>query len=152
MDDSIKCSNCGKNNSIDSNFCSGCGNKLVQNSTVAGEQNDIQQSTSNNDLVNNQTNSIDNLIGNILGILSLVLCLVIPLLLSFTSSSEVEEFFEVLTGLCIFSGINIMVIGRLKYPSSKFLKVVMWAIIVIGSIILGTMAFIIFVFLGFGLR
>ena len=125
MKNNIVCSNCGSNNIGDSIFCSNCGKQLMQN---------------------NQANNVDDSKGNILGIISLALYFGGSVLIAFILRIlpvTVRDSFSTLSGLCPLSGIIIMIIGRVKYPTNKFLKVVMW--IIIGTIIISLVTFIIFV-------
>ena len=125
MKNNIVCSNCGSNNIGDSIFCSNCGKQLIQN---------------------NQANNVDDSKGNILGIISLALYFGGSVLIAFILRIlpvTVRDSFSTLSGLCPLSGIIIMIIGRVKYPTNKFLKVVMW--IIIGTIIISLVTFIIFV-------
>ena len=64
-------------------------------------------------------------------------------LISYFFPGDSRDAFMSLSGFCPLAGIVLMIIGRVKYPTNKFLKVVMW--IIIGSIILGLFLFILFV-------
>lgn len=134
------CPNCGTNNKSDSNFCKSCGKQFIQNGSVVDEKDNIHiQNNINNAYVKDSE-------GNKLGIISLVLYFIGTALISLISQhlpSTVRDDFSSLAGLCPLSGIIVMIIGRIKYPTNKFLKIVMW--IIIGSIIFGLIAFIIFV-------
>lgn len=124
------CPNCGTNNKTDSNFCESCSTKLEQNNVEA---------------VNNQPVKSENPNAKMLGVISLVLYFAGSTILSAVTYFLPESFrvmFSSLVGLCPISGIIVMIIGRVKYPTNKFLKIVMW--IIIGSIILGLVAVVIF--------
>ena len=130
MKNSRICPNCGANNKTDSNFCESCGTTLEQNNVEA---------------FNNQPIKIENSNAKMLGVISLVLYFAGSTILSTIAYFLPESFrvmFSSLVGLCPISGIIVMVIGRVKYPTNKFLKIVMW--IIIGSIILGLIATVIF--------
>lgn len=125
-----KCPKCGEENSNDSVFCSSCGTKIEQ---------DVKE------VVNNQPVKSDDSNATMLGVIALVLYFAGSTVLSFITYLLPETFravFSSLIGLCPISGIIVMIVGRVKYPTNKFLKVVMW--VIIGSIILGILAIIIF--------
>ena len=130
MENTRICPNCGANNKTDSNFCVSCGTKI--------EQNDVE--TFNNQSVKSEASN-----AKMLGIISLVLYFGGTTILSIVTSFLSESFsvmFSSLAGLCPILGIIVMIIGRVKYPTNKFLKVVMW--IIIGSIIFSLVATVIF--------
>lgn len=127
------CSNCGKE--IDSNnmFCSSCGTKLNQNST-------------NNNVVTVANNNVDSSQGDKLGLISLLLYFGASLVFSIITvflPDEVRNYFSTLVGMCPLAGIVVMIVGRVKYPNNKLLKIVMW--VIIASIILGIVLFIVVV-------
>ena len=147
------CPNCGAELIEESVFCTNCGVKLSQDNNVIEENNTqtevvneqpvsaqpvVQSNTT--DTINYQ-NSKSN--ATLFGVLSLVLYFagsVIISLLSYFLPADSRDAFMSLSGLCPLAGIVLMIMGRVKYPTSKFLKVVMW--IIIGSIILSIIAFI----------
>ena len=131
MENSRICPNCGTNNKTDSNFCESCGTKL--------EQNNVES-------VNNQQVKSEDDNAKMLGVISLVLYFADSIILSVIIHFLPESFkipFSSLIGLCPTSGIIVMIVGRVKYPTNKFLKIVMW--IIIGSIILSLISIVIFV-------
>lgn len=124
------CPKCGSSLSNDSVFCTNCGAKIEQNSVEVSNKQPVKSEDSN---------------ATILGIISLALYFAGEIVLSFITYFLPESFkvvFSSLIGLCPISGIIVMIVGRVKYPTNKFLKVVMW--IIIGSIILGIVSVIIF--------
>ena len=130
MGNSRICPNCGTNNKTDSNFCESCGTALEQNNVEA---------------VNNQPVKSENPNAKMLGVISLVLYFAGSTILSAITYFLPESYrvmFSSLVGLCPISGIIVMIIGRVKYPTNKFLKIVMW--IIIGSIIFALVAAVIF--------
>ena len=117
------CSNCG--NAIDSNnrFCSKCGKEII--------------STTNN--IN--TINTNNYITVILGISSLLLFFFGGIIMNFFVFGDKMFFLSMIPSIL---GIIIMIIGRIKYPNSSFLKVVMWILIGWGSIIIILLIFMLF--------
>ena len=130
MENNKICPNCQTHNDNNSKFCVNCGQQLVLN----------------NDIVNNQSNSINNSEGNMWGIISLLLYFAgttIVSLITFILPDEVKDSFSSLIGMSPLAGIVIMIIGRVKYPKNKLLKIAMW--LIIGSIFLSLVAFVLFV-------
>lgn len=133
LENSSICPNCGTNNKTDSNFCRSCGTKLEQNNVEVVYNHPVKSEDHN---------------GEMLGVISLVLYFAGSIILSTITYFLPESFrvmFSSLVGLCPISGIIVMIIGRVKYPTNKFLKIVMW--IIIGSIILCLIAIVIFMIL-----
>ena len=132
------CPYCGANNSGDSNVCELCNKPLAQNAPINVP---IIENKYNIDI---QDNKNEQEAGDKLGTISLLLyfagSVVMNFILGFLPSS-IRNSLSVLSGLCPLSGIIIMIIGRIKYPTNKYLKTVMW--IIIGTIILGLVLFII---------
>lgn len=113
------CQICGSTNEMSSQFCTKCGNQFRENN--------------NNKNANAAT----------LGIVSLILFFVGTGIVSIFSRFLPIDFsnaFSVLSGLCPLAGIVIMIVGRIKYPTNKFLKITMWVIIL--SIILSIILFV----------
>ena len=138
----IKCPNCGVENNSESNFCIQCGSKLVQDNSEVSEQ-----KKENNELVvNNQVVDKDEKEAKKLGIISLVLFFagqIICSLLGALLSGYLGEAVMALGGFCPLAGIVTMIVGRVKYPNNKLLKIVMW--IIITSIIISILLCILFV-------
>ena len=115
------CTNCGAKNE-NNKFCGKCGKQLIQSS---------------NELVQTNNNSF---VPIILGIISLLLYFlggVAFLIFASYMNNSLDRAIGLAT-MFPTTGIITMIIGRAKYPKSKFLKVVMWIIIgfVIASIAL----------------
>ena len=147
MNNNKICPKCGTNN-INSHFCVKCGQDLTFQTNEVISNNNIQNNINNNiktNITDNQPTN-NNSEGNILGIISLVLYFAGTTIFTYISKilpNSIGNTFSFLTGLCPLAGIVTMIIGRIKYPNNKFLKVVM--IIIIGSIIFCVIAFILFV-------
>jgi len=169
------CPNCGAELIEDFVFCANCGTKIKQDNNVNEEKNTQSEinneqvvdenvveevkneqsalveprveprvQLSNSDKFNNQADNNSN--ATLIGALSLIIYFVgsaVVTLLSYFLPGDSGNAFMSLSGFCPLAGIVLMIIGRVKYPTNKFLKVVMWIIIV--SIILGLVAFILFV-------
>lgn len=150
-----KCLNCGMDNNINSKFCIHCGKPFDINENNNNDQNEATNQINNETIIQNSNvvpvnDNIqnDDKKGNTLAIISLLLFFlgqaigyVLALLLygmMGSSSYQISALFE----LCPLAAIVTMIIGRVKYPTNKFLKIVMW--IFIGCIILGIILMILF--------
>ena len=145
MENSKICPNCGANNQSDSNFCEICGKQLIQNNIVVNVKDNTQHNITNNHMVNNQNNYSNDADGNKLGIISLLLYYggsLLYLVFSLFLPRSVLDIVSVFCGTCPIFGIITMIIGRVKYPTNNFLKIVMW--IIIGTIVLSLISFIVF--------
>ena len=138
------CSKCGTDNDINNIYCTKCGTELKNNNIYpTSEENDtiiIDNSQKEND------NDYNKNIAIILGIISLVLYFFSPIIINRISSNMPEQSkinISSISGICRMAGVIIMIFGRIKYPNSKFLKGVMWSIIV--SIVLLITAIIILI-------
>lgn len=145
MNNNKICSKCGTVVDADSKFCINCGEKLDINTDV----NTSIVSVDNVDSNNNQSipqNEINNDDSNatILGIVSLALFFLGSTIFGFLSTMFpfAGMFISNLSGLCPLAGLSVMIFGRIKYPENKFLKIVMWIIII--SIIVVVVGFISF--------
>lgn len=144
MENSKICQKCGTINNLEAKFCQNCGTEIIQNNTVNTIQNSVFQNENNNIKIDNQIKNNDHE-GNKLGIISLVLYFAATIVTTVITSllpENIGESFSALCGLCPLAGIVIMIVGRVKYPDNKLLKVVMW--VIIGSIIISIILFIIF--------
>ena len=137
MDNSKICTHCGAVNKIESHFCINCGSQLAQNNTPFNTQ-----PINNNIIISNEEK-----IGNRLGIISLLLYFVGSIIITFLSfflPPGLNSAFSALSGFCPLAGLVVMIVGRIKYPNNKFLKITMWIIII--CMILSLLAFI-FIFI-----
>lgn len=120
-----KCEKCGSDNNYENKYCNNCGNELSVNNLLEN----------NTSFENEKTNvEVNDKIGEKLGVISLLLYFAGPMILSFFNYALSNQYFSYIissfAGLCPLSGIIIMIIGRIKYPNNKLLKIVMWIIIV----------------------
>ncbi|MBR2710967.1 MAG: zinc ribbon domain-containing protein [Bacilli bacterium] len=161
IEDFVFCTNCGtkikQDNNVneEKNTQSEVNNEQVLDENVVEEVKAEQSALveprveprvqpSNSYKFNNQADNNSN--ATLIGTLSLVLYFAgsaVVTLISYFFPGDSRDAFMSLSGFCPLAGIVLMIIGRVKYPTNKFLKVVMW--IIIGSIILGLFLFILFV-------
>ena len=131
MENNNYCTKCGTKIEEGSMYCFNCGSPLKENT----QQNTIQD---NNQIPNNDKE------GNKLGLISLVLYFAGSGILSVLVSmfpQETRNYFSSLIGLCPLASIVVMIVGRIKYPNNKLLKIAMWTIII--CTLLGIIAFIV---------
>lgn len=131
MENNNYCTKCGTKIEEGSMYCFNCGSSLKENT----QQNTIQD---NNQIPNNDKE------GNKLGLISLVLYFAGSGILSVLVSmfpQETRNYFSSLIGLCPLASIVVMIIGRIKYPNNKLLKIAMWTIII--CTLIGIIAFIV---------
>ena len=156
MNNNKICPGCGAKNNINAKFCISCGTKLVENTNTNVNN---EANVENNSINTNPTPVVNNGVSvqtekdkrnaTLLGVLSLVFYFVGSSLiysLSYMFKYSFEELYTMIStlgGLSPIAGIVLMIVGRIKYPTNKFLKVVMW--IIIGSIIAGLVLFILLV-------
>ena len=131
MENNNYCTKCGTKIEEGSMYCFNCGSPLKENT----QQNTIQD---NNQIPNNDKE------GNKLGLISLVLYFAGSGILSVLVSmfpQETRNYFSSLIGLCPLASIVVMIVGRIKYPNNKLLKIAMWTIII--CTLIGIIAFIV---------
>ena len=131
MENNNYCTKCGTKIEEGSMYCFNCGSPLKENT----QQNTPQD---NNQIPNNDKE------GNKLGLISLVLYFAGSGILSVLVSmfpQETRNYFSSLIGLCPLASIVVMIVGRIKYPNNKLLKIAMWTIII--CTLLGIIAFIV---------
>ena len=124
------CANCGKEVSVENRYCPHCGGDLsITNTPVIETEADKKK-------------------GNMLCIGSLI-CLLFPVTIAIIGviisslTNQSTDLLIILNALYIISfplfvvGLILMIVAKVKYPKSKFAKVLMWFyIIIIGLIIL----------------
>lgn len=140
MNNNKICSNCNAVNETDSLYCSNCGMKFSQKDTIVHEQNNGYQNLNNNNVVKNNNSE-----GNIFGIISLVLyfCGSTISVVFYSFLPEIlSSYLSTIGGVFPLVGIVVMIVGRVKYPENKLLKVAMW--VIISTIILIILLFVIF--------
>lgn len=153
----VVCKNCNRENPANTNFCMGCGsalntdeNKKIEiNNNPENNTIDKSNTTTINDTVNENKASIetykDKQIGDRLGIISLLLYFasgIVELLTLGIFPNDVGIFLSSVVGMCPLAGIVVMIVGRIKYPKNKLLKITMW--IIIGTITASIVLLIIF--------
>ena len=136
------CNNCGEpvqvvNNSQDNN---------IMNQQIETTQNNYQQVESQpiGKISNDNETLDDKKNGDRLAVVSLILYFLSPVfsVLVGLLPKELSVYISSIVGLCPIAGIVTLIVGRVKYPKNKFLKIVMWILIVL--IILGTIGIILF--------
>lgn len=119
------CGQCGQELKTETNFCKNCGAKVEKETK---EVKPVTPSAPSNN-------------GNIFGILALCLTfgtyilygIIYWIMYAVNYDSTLSKGLGYLTSAMMtfpLAGIVFMIIGRVKYPSNKFLKVVMWIIII----------------------
>ena len=117
------CIKCGKEIIEESSYCPNWGNQLVSEQILSDDRKDK---------------------ANLLCILSLVVTFAssIPLGILIFLFPILKPVLSSLYGICPMAGIVLMIIARIKYPESKFAKVLMWMyifiiiLVIIGAILL----------------
>lgn len=145
MENNKICPKCGAANNDDFKFCKNCGAQTKSNNVVDNEQQNIQQDINTHTIENTQINNNDSN-DTKLGIISLVLYFggtSIFSCITYLLPASFRNYFSSISGLFPLLGIIVMIVGRIKYPNSKLLKIVMW--IIIASIILSMIAVILFI-------
>ena len=138
MENNKYCRKCGTKIEEGSIYCYNCGSSLTQNT----QQNTIQNNSINVN-VQNQDNDKE---GDILGIISLILYFAGSGLVSaliYNLPPDTRNYFSSLAGLCPLASIVVMIVGRIKYPKNKLLKIAMWTIII--CTLVGIIAFIVII-------
>lgn len=147
----VVCKNCNRENPANTNFCMGCGSALNTDENKKSEINiksENNNANKNNPVNENKIsieNSEDKKVGDRLGIISLLLYFAsgIVELLSFgIFPNDFGIFLSSVVGMCPLAGIVVMIVGRVKYPKNKLLKITMW--IIIGTLIASIVLLIIF--------
>lgn len=113
---SKRCNRCGMVNTMDAQYCSNCGEYL---------------DSSMNNSVNNDADMDKKKADNMAAISALFFYLGAGVVAIISKVIPViGDLLYNMRGLCSIAGIVIMIVGRVKYPDNKALKIVMWAIIV----------------------
>ena len=131
MENNKYCRKCGTKIEEESIYCYNCGSLLTQNT----QQNTIKNN-SMNVKVQNQDNDKE---GDILGVISLILYFagsgLISALIYFLPPNT-RNYLSALGGLSPLASIVVMIVGRIKYPNNKLLKIAMWVIIICTLILI----------------
>lgn len=132
--------NCGQKLNENAKFCINCGQQIDidnSNNNINYQNTQSKQDTVTTNNINNVENTNE---CNLLCVLSLVLGYgsnVIMTLLYLLLPNE-SKYIQSIFSLCPIAGLTLMIIARVKYPQSKFAKVVMWIYIVsIGLVVIG---------------
>ena len=125
-----RCNRCGMVNTLDAVYCSNCGGYLDSN----------MNSNNNMNMNNNMNNNIDidKKKGNNMATISALLFYLGAEVVVIISKiiPVIGDLIYDMRGLCPITGIVIMIVGRVKYPDNRSLKVLMWAIIVTIAVII----------------
>ena len=116
IESSKRCPNCGTENLPTDKFCANCGYSLTGEILTPKTMTEEEEKQAQN-----------------VGIIALLLYFLGSTALGAISAmlpEEVRPFLASMTGLCPMAGIGTMIYGRIKYPQSKFLKTVMWIILI----------------------
>ena len=110
-------------------FCGNCGNRL--NDTDLYCPNCGHQNIVNNKVIVSNSNDGDSR-ANTLCVISLILTyfISIPFGILEAISPSLKHAFDGIIGLGPIVGFILMIIARVKYPNSKFAKVLMWIYII----------------------
>jgi len=134
----MKCNNCGNELKEGDSFCSNCGT-VVNNNNNTNNNNTIETSQTNNTSDNNITTNTTNKISTptILCIISIMLTGGNPLLYAFLSIISTNMKSRGLFGFFPLIGLALAIYTRIKYPESKFAKVllIIYIIFIIATII-----------------
>ncbi|MEE3343389.1 MAG: zinc-ribbon domain-containing protein [Bacilli bacterium] len=137
----MKCSKCGTDNDINNSYCTKCGQKLINDNNNSRELIVVEEKKNSFSIEGKKIeNKNDIEEAKKLGNISLGLFFLVPIISSLLSA--IFPPLALLSGLCPMAGIVILIIGRVKYPEDKFLKGIMWGIIV--CIILAIISMILF--------
>ena len=135
-----RCNRCGMVNTMDAVYCSNCGGYLDSNMNMNSNMNTNMNNNMNMNMNSNMNNSIDidkqkaNNMATISALLFYLGAEVVGIISKIIP--VIGDLIYDMRGLCSIAGIVIMIIGRVKYPDNKSLKVVMWAIIVTIAVII----------------
>lgn len=122
------CTNCGNKLLPNAKFCTKCGKQVIVNQSVDSYSQNIQEN--DYQFVDIPQESIEEInekkkVKN-LCIWSLLFGFLFPRCMFLVPDSTPGEIISTISGLCSLAGLVLMVVARIKYPNSKFAKVVMW--------------------------
>ncbi len=131
------CIKCGKEINENDKFCNSCGQKIGEETNTTKEI-----------VKPKEMSEEDNKNANLLCIISLILMYGASFGIRYTSSLVtnnvgIRSILNLISSLCPLASIALMIVARVKYPSSKFAKVLMW--LYIGTVIVGFTAYILLV-------
>ena len=134
----MKCNKCGTDNNKENIYCNNCGQKLTneKNDSINNSR-EINITEEQKDIFSTEEKEIKNTNNEkeakIIGLISLGLFFLGSFSLNFLATlfpKSLKMFISTLSGMCPMAGIVTMIMGRIKYPENRFLKGVMWSIIV----------------------
>ena len=144
------CSNCGKNNSDASNFCSSCGSPLGGEDSNYNVQTTNIPKIDNNDPIKDEStrkNSWDP-DGNIIGIIAIVLLFgseIIAQVISIIIPGVSGYMYQGLLAFFYLLTVGIIIRGRKRFPKNTIFKVLLWIVII--SFLAGILGAIVVIFL-----
>jgi uncharacterized membrane protein YvbJ len=128
------CKYCGKELEENATFCGNCGKEIEQINTTSNVNN------ISNNKIEKSTNT-DEEDARIYCILSLVCTFFSGIITKILYSLNINIYS--ITPLCTIIGIVLMIYARVKYPKSKFAKVLMWLYLIL--FILGILMIIVLI-------
>lgn len=136
------CRNCGEKLEDGDRFCIKCGTPIVQQHEIGNiiqeennsnnQLNQLNAAVVNNKVIDNNMSEEDKKNANMLCIISLILTYgsgIFPIF-SVLENPDSNNIFSILCSMGPLIGLVLMIIARIKYPNSKFAKVVMWIYII----------------------
>ena len=129
--DGKRCNRCGMVNTMDAQYCSNCGQYLDGSMSVNNMNNSMNNSVNND--VDMEKKKADNMAT--ISALLFYLGAEVVAIISKVIPGVLGDLIYDMRGLCSIAGIVVMIVGRVKYPDNKALKIVMWAIIVTIAVI-----------------
>ena len=120
------CSNCGKRVE-NGNFCPECGSSIQKTNVNVSSQNVVNLQNAGPYKMTKE----DEKQANLLCFLSILFTYVIPVPVTLIGEtvSSLTGFVASISGIFPLAGLVLMIVARVKYPESKFAKILMWVYI-----------------------